>query len=216
MALALTSCRSECTSHATGPASCPAEVNHPSEHVRLHSRHPRDSLCLKDLALAHDASEWAQRAFTYPCIDSFLRFSARSPLCATRELRQGIKKSPTFANADISFNHIVGSSGLACGRAWSTMTLGPTVPLNTQGVGVLVVDAVLAALASIWTALRFHSRRMRKSPILPEDWMILVALVRPILLSNVETTWLIFAKVMYYGMVIVSYLSMARPRHCSH
>lgn len=86
-----------------------------------------------------------------------------------------------LANVDISSQDIVRPFRPCYGRAWSTMSLGPTVPLNTQGVRLLIVDAVLAALASIWTALRFHSRRMHSYTFLPEDWMILGALVRRLL-----------------------------------
>jgi hypothetical protein len=55
---------------------------------------------------------------------------------------------------------------------------GNVLPLSKGGVEVLATCVLLSLIATCWTGLRFYSRRMKKLAIMPEDYLILAALVR--------------------------------------
>lgn len=64
---------------------------------------------------------------------------------------------------------------LARQDAGQTVFSGSYIPPNADGIKVIIVDVVLLVLASIWVALRFYSRHMKKISPRVEDWLILVA-----------------------------------------
>ena len=53
----------------------------------------------------------------------------------------------------------------------------PFLPLNINGVKVVVTASVFACLGTIAIDLRFYVRFMKHAPILREDWIALLALV---------------------------------------
>ena len=64
------------------------------------------------------------------------------------------------------------------------LDLRPSLPLNDNGVRVVVVSAVFIALATVAVALRFYARYLKKVSYGLEDWFLLASTVR--LLSSAQ------------------------------
>lgn len=66
------------------------------------------------------------------------------------------------------------STGVGSADLYTTYVVPPT----KDGVASIVVNVLMVFLASIWTVLRFHARRLKGQPWYFEDLLCLFALVR--------------------------------------
>ncbi|OCL15437.1 hypothetical protein AOQ84DRAFT_384022 [Glonium stellatum] len=54
---------------------------------------------------------------------------------------------------------------------------GSLVPVSAGGIEIIIIDAIVGFTATVWTGLRFYSRRMKKTQTYPEDYVVLLALL---------------------------------------
>lgn len=59
-----------------------------------------------------------------------------------------------------------------------------SVPLAEGGKILISVSVAITVLATAWTGLRIYARHLRKVDIQVEDWMIVVALVRRLVIGG--------------------------------
>jgi len=55
---------------------------------------------------------------------------------------------------------------------------GSTVPLSPEGIAVVVTNGVFVLLVTIWTGLRFYSRKTMGHGLMIEDYFHLCAVVQ--------------------------------------
>ncbi len=73
---------------------------------------------------------------------------------------------------------IVQKSGSNETSAYLTASEGSITPAS-----VIAVGAVMSGLPSVAVALRFYAKSRRASELTPDDWLILISLVRVLLCS---------------------------------
>jgi hypothetical protein len=54
---------------------------------------------------------------------------------------------------------------------------GPIIPVSPGGTQVIITDALMLGLTTLWVGFRLYARRMKRMNLQLEDYMLLVALV---------------------------------------
>lgn len=72
-------------------------------------------------------------------------------------------------------------------EASQSVDLRPLLPLNENGIRVVVAAAVFIALATLATALRFYARYLKKISYGLEDWFLLASTVHSSLVYSAKS-----------------------------
>ena len=89
-----------------------------------------------------------------------------------------------------------------------TPNVGPSLPLNHNGVRVVVVVAVFVPLATIAVALRFYARFLKRVSHGLEDWFLLASTERCPSSSRFGIEPNIFQQILFYAYSLTSILAV--------